>query len=201
MAQIFDEILLKGIRAGQAPGRTKKAREWYRAQAQKVGKGEATQAKMESQLTKSGRAKGRIVYGNMYAFAYDPKHKDTLPYYDKFPLVFPINKAKGGFLGINLHYLPPALRAKLMDALYSATNNKKYDDSTKLKISYDILNGAAKFKEFKPTIKHYLSTQLASRFLLIAPAEWDTALFLPTANFVGASKQKVWADSRRIIRG
>jgi len=201
VAQIFDEILLRGIRAGQAPGRTKAAREWYRKQAQGVSKGSVSQSKLESQLTKSGRAKGRLQYGNMYMFAYDPKHKDTLPYYDKFPLVFPINKAKGGFLGINLHYLPPTLRAKLMDALYSTTTNKKYDDSTRLKISYDILNSAAKFKPFKPTVKHYLSNQLQSRFLLIAPSEWDTALFLPTANFVGASKQKVWADSRKIIRG
>jgi hypothetical protein len=199
MAVLFDEILAKGVRAGQIPGRTKAAREWYRKQAQAVSKGKAE--KIESQLKQSGRAKGRLVYGNMYMFAYEAKHKDTLPYYDQFPLVFPINKAKGGFLGLNLHYLPPQLRAKLMDALYTTTNNKKYNDTTKLQLSYDILNSAAKFRPFKPTVKHYLSTQLQSQFLLVSPAEWDTALFLPTAQFVGASKQKVWADSRKIIRG
>jgi hypothetical protein len=201
MAQIFDDILLKGIRSGQAPAKTKKARVWYRDQAAAMKKGAVSGTKLESQLTKSGQAKSRLVYGNMYMFMYDPKHKDTLPYYDRMPLIFPINSAKGGFLGINLHYLPPMMRAKLMDALYQATNNKKYDETTKLKISYDILNGAAKFKEFKPCIKHYLSNQLQSKFLYINPAEWDIALFLPSAQFVGASKQKVYADSRKIIRG
>ena len=45
------------------------------------------------------------------------KHKETLPFYDSFPLVIIIGKAKGGFLGMNLHYLPPTLRAKFLDAL------------------------------------------------------------------------------------
>ena len=33
-------------------------------------------------------------------FRYDPKLKSVLPYYDIFPLVMPIQSAKGGFLGI-----------------------------------------------------------------------------------------------------
>ena len=88
-----------------------------------------------------------------------------------------------------------------MDALYAQTNNKKYDETTRLKVSYSVLSAATKFKEFKPTIKHYLDRQVKSRFLLVEPSEWDVALFLPTARFEGASKNKVWADSRKIIRG
>jgi hypothetical protein len=61
--------------------------------------------------------------GKMYTFFYDPKHKETLPYYDLFPLIFVVGPAAGGFLGINLHYLPPVLRAKLMDSLYQILNN------------------------------------------------------------------------------
>ena len=53
----------------------------------------------------------------MNMFFYDPKHKDTLPYYDRFPLSVIIGPAKGGFYGLNLHYLPPVLRAKMLDAL------------------------------------------------------------------------------------
>jgi hypothetical protein len=54
-----------------------------------------------------------------------------------------------GFLGINLHYISPLLRAKLMDALYSTINNKNYNDTTSLQISYDILKSAAQFRLFK----------------------------------------------------
>jgi hypothetical protein len=103
--------------------------------------------------------------------------------------------------GINFHYLPLQLRAQLMDALYDITNNNRYDESTKLKMSYGVLKGAEKFKLFQPTFKRYLSSQVRSRFIQIEPAEWDVALFLQSEQFVGASKTKVWADSRKIIRG
>lgn len=212
MAQVFSDILAKGIRQGQIPARTADAREWYRQQAKNIAKGgEKTgitgenflkSAEGDRSRTKSvSRSSSPNFYGEMYTFAYDAKHKDKLPYYDMFPLIFPINKAKGGFLGINFHYLPPQLRAQLMDALYSVTNNKKYDETTRLKVSYDLLNSTSKFKFFKPAIKHYLTSQVKSKLIFISPAEWDVALFLPTAKFVGASKQKVYADSRKIIRG
>ena len=100
---------------------------------------------------------------------------------------------------MNLHYLPPTLRARLMDALYDLSSNNRYDESTRLKLSYDILNSAAKFKFFKPTIKMYLNKHVRSRFLLIDSVEWDMALFLPTERFEKAGKSTVWADSRRMI--
>ena len=133
--------------------------------------------------------------GKMYMFFYDPKLKATLPYYDTFPLVFPIDFKEGGFLGINLHYLPPYLRAKLMDNLYKTSNNTKYDDTTKLKISYQILNGASQFSYFKPCVKRYLWDHVVGNYLYVEPKNWDTALMLPTERFNKANKQTVFKDS------
>jgi hypothetical protein len=200
VAKVFDDILLRGIRSGQMPARTDASREWYRQQAKDTTRPQSRPEKMIKEMGKE-RAKQRFELGNMYMFNYDPKHKATLPYYDRFPLIFPINRAKGGFMGINMHYLPPVLRAKLMDALYETSNNKYYDETTKLKLSYQTLAGATKFKEFKPCIKHYLTGQLRSRLIYISPTEWDVALFLPTARFVGATQAQVFKDSRKIIRG
>lgn len=196
--KIFDEILLKGIRSGQMPARTSTAREWYRNQAKQIRSVNETSI---FQGAGSERLETRFRIGNMYQFIYNPKHKATLPYYDRIPLIFPINKAKGGFLGINFHYLPLPLRAKLMDALYDVVTNDRYDETTKLRISYNTLSGVAKYKEFAPTIKHYLSSHVVSKMLYIAPVEWDVALFLPTARFEGATQTQVWADSKKIIRG
>lgn len=206
MAAIFDDILLKGIRSGKAPARTDAARLWYRDQAKGITRTARNRSKgdkliKELRQDQSRRQDARFMMGNMYLFAYDPKHKDTLPYYDRFPLIFPINKAKGGFLGINMHYLPPILRAKLMDQLYTVLNNRAFDETTKLSASYKILNGAAKFKEFAPTIKHYLNAHVRTKPAYINPSEWDIALFLPTQQFVGASATQVYADSRKIVRG
>lgn len=196
-SKIFDEVLAKGIRAGQLPARSSTAREWFRDKAKSLGK------ISETRLLRSDtdRLKNRNAIGKMYFFVYDAKHKATLPYYDKFPLIFPVDRVQGGFYGINMHYLPLQLRAQLMDALYDITNNNRYDESTKLKLSYGVLKGAEKFRFFQPTFKRYLNSQVRSRFVQIEPSEWDIALFLQSEQFVGASKTKVWADSRKIIRG
>jgi hypothetical protein len=196
MAVLFDTILSKGIREGNIPARTQEARDWYRNTAKQQGRINETSLLKGSDAT---RFTNTPIIGQMYMFTYNPKHKDTLPYWDRFPLVFPFRKVPGGFLGLNMHYLPLQYRAKLMDGLYSITNNTLYNDTTKLKLNYDLLNGAAQFRYFKPTVKHYLTDHLMSRFLYVFPAEWDIALFLPTERFQNASKQKVWADSRKII--
>jgi len=199
-AKVFDDLLLKGVRSGQIPARTQEARNWYREQAKGIARTSIDESRLVRQMG-SDRYENRFRLGNMYMFIYDPKHKETLPYYDRFPLIFPINIAKGGILGINLHYLPPQLRAKLMDAIYDVASNERYDETTKLRLSYNILNSATRYKEFKPTVKHYLSSQLRTRLVYVNPSEWDIALFLPTERFEKATRSKVWQDSRKIIRG
>jgi len=195
MALLFDTVLTKGIRSGQIPARSEEARKWYRDTAQSYKRID------ERSLMKGDaeRLTNRPMIGQMYMYYYDPKHKATLPYYDMFPLVFPYRKVQGGFMGINLHYLPHVYRAKLMDSLYDVANNDRFDETTKLKLNYSILNGASKFKYFKPCVKHYLTEQLRSRFLYVYPSEWDIALFLPTERFQGATKQQVWKDSKKLI--
>jgi hypothetical protein len=132
-------------------------------------------------------------------FYYDPKHKEELPYYDRFPLVFPYKKVKGGFMGLNLHYLPLQLRAKLMDGLYDYANNTRYDESTRLKLNYELLTQASKLKFFAPCIKHYLNTHVQTKFMYVYPSEWDIALFLPTERFVKSKKNQVWMDTKRML--
>jgi len=193
-ASTFDQILARGVRQGQIPARTSSTRAWYRGAADKV----STTPRNLMQREKD-RLVNKPAVGSMYAFFYDPKTKAKLPYYDRFPLIFPIGGAPDGFMGINMHYLPYQLRARLMDALYSITNNKKYDESTKLKISYNILNSASKFKLFRPTIKRYLNEKVKSRFLFINPTEWDIAIFLPVERFSKASKEVVFNASRKMV--
>jgi hypothetical protein len=195
MAIVFDEILTKGVRAGQIPAREQSARNWYRDTAR-------TYKRVNENKLMSGdkdRLTARPLIGQMFMFSYDAKHKSTLPYFDRLPLVFPFKKVKGGFYGINLHYLPLSYRAKLMDSLYDIANNDRYDTTTRINLSYKVLNSAAKYKFFKPCVKHYLTSQLQSRFLYIYPSEWDIALFMPLERFQGASKSTVFAESKRAI--
>ena len=195
MATLFDEILTKGVRAGQIPAREQKARDWYRDTASQYKRLNERQFMRDSE-----RLTGRPIIGSMYMYYYEAKYKETLPYYDRFPLIFPFSKVQGGFYGLNMHYLPLMYRAQLMDALYDIANNRKYDETTRLKLSYDVLNKASKFRFFRPCVKRYLTSQMRSRFLYVYPSEWDIALFLPLERFQGARKTTVFADTRRAIR-
>lgn len=195
MATTFTDLVQKTPHSQEA---VKSATQWLQEQAQLV-RSVRLPEKILNQP--SDRLTNKIEVGRMYLFLYDPKTKDDLPYYDRIPLIFPFQKADGGFYGINLHYLPPMLRAKLMDALHTLANNTTYDDSTKLKISYKILSNAAKFKYFKPCVKHYLNNHVRSRFLWVPANNWNSVLFLPIDRFVKARREKVWRDSQRMVNG
>ena len=137
--------------------------------------------------------------GRLYMFLYNPKYRDELPYYDRFPLVFPIRRVAGGFYGLNIHYLAPRYRALLMDSLYNTISDTKFDETTRLKINYDILNAASKYRWFRPCVKHYLTPHLSSQLLYIDPKEWNLALFVPSEQFRGANKRDVWQDSKEMF--
>ena len=195
VSKVFDELLAQGVRSGQIPARTQQSRDWFRTAARK------TKVTPESVIrSERTRFKNRVTMGKMYLFNYDPKHKATLPYYDRYPLIFPVQPADGGFYGINMHYLPHVLRARLMDALYSLSSNKRYDEKTRLKLSYNILNSVTKYKAFKPTFKRYLTNHVRSRFIEISSAEWDIALMMPLQKFAKASASEVWRDSRKTAK-
>jgi len=141
----------------------------------------------------------KLLPGRMYLFYYNALGKDELPYWDKLPLVFPVQKYKDGFLGINFHYLAPHLRYILFDQLLKFRNNNKYDETTRLKLSYQLISTFAKSHVAKPTLHRYLYTQFKSRILWIQPTDWEVCLSLPCEAFVGKLKQGVWKESRKII--
>jgi hypothetical protein len=174
--------------------RTAKARTWLK---NKIS--ELRSVRRNTIIQDKSRAATGFYPGRMYFYFYDPKMKKTLPYYDRFPLVIPVEKYKDGFLGLNLHYLPVKYRLILLDKLYDTLNNERYDDTTKMQLSYDLLAGAARYEEFKPCLKRYLTSHIASGLIEIEPSNWEIALFLPVEMFVGATKEQVHRESLEMI--
>jgi hypothetical protein len=142
------------------------------------------------------KLRNKSLIGRMYFYFYDPKLKDTLPYYDRFPLVIPIKRLPDGFIGINLHYISPKYRITLLDKLSTILNNHEYDETTRLKISYEYLKNASRIFEATPCIKRYLFSYVQSRFLEITADEWDIAALLPVEQFVKEKKTTVWMESK-----
>ena len=137
-----------------------------------------------SRLMRDGKIRKTPRFNRLHFFRYDPKTKAKLPYYDLFPLVMPIDTAKGGFLGINFHYLPIPARMKLLEALDKRNFTGDY---SKLK----------NLRYIKPTIKHYLRSQFVSGFLDLDEEDYAPAIFMPVAQWKKSSQSQVWRDSRR----
>jgi len=193
MSNLFQRLELQAFRAGITP-RTKESREWFRKKASNL-RSINREDLMKEEPLKTG---ARQIVGSMQMFFYDPKTKDTLPYYDKFPLAIIVGPAKGGFYGLNIHYLPPVLRAKFLDALMDIAD-KKITDNSKFDLTYKTLKNASKMKYFEPCFKHYLTEHVKSKFAKVPAPEWEIATFLPTASWSKASSQKVFSDSRKMI--
>lgn len=176
----------------------RKSRSWFDQQVTLMTKQQLTPQKVLKD--NPDNLVNKIMPGSMYMFLYDPKTKNTLPYYDRFPLVLPYKKTPDGFMGLNLHYLPYQLRTVLLDRLMVFRNNSRMDETTRIKYSWATIEGISKFKLAEPCIKQYLDGHVRSRFKYVEPRDWATAMLLPVESFVGASKQAVWQQSNKIIR-
>ena len=170
-----------------------KSSSWFQGQAKLL----AGQGIQPLSLIKSDARQNvnRVTPGELYLFMYDAKHQDTLPYWDMFPLVFPISRTKDAFLGLNMHYLPYNIRIQLLDKLMDFKSNNKLNENTKLKMSWDVISAASRYPYVKSCVHKYLISHLQTPLKKIDSADWATAMMLPVERFVGASKQRVWSES------
>jgi hypothetical protein len=159
--------------------KTKESTDWF------IDKARSAAGYRKNIIHNDKRGRDDTAIGRMYFFAYDPKHKDKLPVYDNFPLVFPIERYGDGFLGLNLHYLGEGERAWLLKKLSEFANNSKFDRTTVLKLTYNLLQSTKKLsKTTRPCIKRYLFDHCYSKFIEVLPEEWEKAINLPVAQFV-----------------
>jgi hypothetical protein len=195
MASLFDTLQASAQRAG-IQARTDQSKNWFRKKVNELGNVTPRKVLKDDALDPSANQ----IAGNMYMYFYDPKHKKTLPYYDKFPMVIMVEPAPGGFYGLNLHYLAPNVRARFLDELMK-TAPKKITDKSKLKLRYDLLQSTKKFKEFQPCFKHYLNSQVKGMPVRVPMSEWEIAIFLPVEQFAKVKKETVWRYSRKQYSG
>ena len=174
----------------EATGGKDRSISWFQNKIREFG------SPTSAQLIREGKRRSTPFFGKLNMFFYSPKYKDKLPYYDRFPLVLPLESFRGGFLGINLHYLPIPLRTRLLDRLYEFSSNDKFDSTTRLTATY---NSVKNISLVKPTIKKYLYPYVQTGFLRINADEAATAIYLPVQRFKKASEARVYADSRRFI--
>ena len=194
MAQFdpFRAVLVKAVEKGKNTS-SLAGRRWLQRQIKQLVK------KPNQIMRLKDRMSTRVEIGKMYLFRYNPKTASKLMYYDRYPLVFPIKRGRGGFIGINLHYLSPKMRILFLAKLMSNININKIEDDDEISVSYNKLKNSSSLKQFRPCIKLYLKGRVETPFLKINAREWEMASVLPLDAFQKQANTKVWADSRRII--
>lgn len=179
--------------------------QWLREQTIQVTK--ESDARPQDVLNGAGKTK-RLLPGRMYLMRYDPVGKRTLPYYDRFPLIFVMEVGEDYFVGLNLHYLPPFYRAQFMDSMYPYVINpdREGEDMTMTlatrisnRVDFSFMKKKATLKNFLPMWKKYRYDKVIGTYLYIPPVAWDTVMMLPLQRFRKASINRVWRDS--IVRG
>jgi hypothetical protein len=165
---------------------------WFREKIQEFGK------PGPQQLLRDGRRTKGVNFGTLNMFIYSPKHKDTLPYYDTFPLVLPIGPAAGGFMGLNFHYLPIQMRIRLLDKIVDGGGSlnvaAQSGKSPRLITDYSQLK---RIPMAKAIVKHYLTGYVKSDFRAITSEELIVAALLPVQRFQKGSAQAAYIDTAK----
>lgn len=192
---IYQTILNKS--KDETPDREEESRKWFREKASEVSKSKIVPTNVILEREHVPSIKNIRQIGSLFLYNYAPKHKKDLDYYDTFPIVFPFKIVSQGFYGLNLHYLPYAYRAILMDNMYSLLNSKDMEkNTTRLsKLTYDVLQSRKNLKAFYPCVHMYLHKNIRSKIAFIPPKEWELALFLPLQRFQKKSEAIVWKES------
>ena len=172
---------------------TRKSASWFRQKIKELGgkyRNQLSRTTAEKFYKSRDKVAGPRLF-KMYSYFYDPKTKDKLKYYDKFPLVLVMKIRPDGFEGINFHYLPPKLRARLMDEILEGHADKNGN----IKLRYQTAKNLRGSKILGHCYKRYLYSHVRSKFVRISGDELNVAIFLPTEKFVKASKNEVWGDA------
>jgi len=177
-------------RITEKAGGEKKSASWYRAAVKAEASRYNTNLEkyiLDEKKDRGGFAKEQdtnelrryVVEGHLYMFEYKAKMR-WLPYYDRNPLVYVIKSNKQEFWGANLHYLSPKKRLLATQKL--------------VKGRIDIP---------KTCFNKYIHDHVQGLYLDLALVEWDTAILLPTEDFVKnlngmlfpIDKQVVWEET------
>ena len=144
--------------------------------------------------------------GRLFAFHYDARHKDTLPVWDSFPLVFFFGTFVGdgvygenGVLylqGLNMHYMPHNLRLKLFTTLIKYNNDTALREKSKLKISWDVIKAFSQSDLAKHSVKMYRADHLKSQLIEVNARYWEIVLFMNLQKWEKGSNSLAWKGSK-----
>lgn len=195
MARINLDQLANRVKYNKSAARNSQA--WFAEQVKYLGNITSPNAVMAN----SQRTRSYLIPGRMTMFFYYAKNRDTLPYYDTFPLILPFSQDEETFTGINFHYLPTKMRVILLKNLLDFSSDKKLNEQSKIRMQWQFVSGMAKYQGVDQAVKKYRFDHVQSQFLFVPAPQWFNAVMLPFERFVAGSagrkvdKTYVWRQS------
>jgi len=200
--QILEKAEDKNFKSDYAPIALKWYRRYISSRYKKVSRNVIRHSPNVRQVV-------RPVRGGMYTFKYVPKGKDSLPYYDSWPLIIPFRRMSGGRIhAFNLHYLPPKLRMKILWKLSPLLMEKElideqsaeegqsadYYDLNALNIRYDF-TGRGGLKMLRKCTRTYILNNIRGKLIEFPTQTWPVVAFLPIARWRKEKDPKhIWKD-------
>ena len=192
---LFTDIL--SLKPSEIDSNSAEGIEWFKTAIKNISRSKFKNLNEITSETTPQSPKDDII-GHMFMMFYDAKYKDVLPYYDRFPLVIPMDFTNNGFIGLNLHYIAPQPRAVLLQELYNLISDNELDEETKFNLSYGLIKKVSRLRYGVPCVKRYLTTHIEGRMERVKPIHWSLVSQIPSARF-GKSTNilTVYKDSRK----
>ena len=133
----------------------------------------------------------RKLIGQVLLFAYKPTSRVKV--YDRYPLVIVTGFSGSGFTGINLHYIPPSDRLKMVLLMSNMLYNQKENDPQKMRIRVLSLFNKKIFTKYYGTVfNNYSVANIMGKPKITTPEEWVNFAFLPV--FKGINPAKLYSE-------
>ena len=134
--------------------------------------------------------------GQVLLFQYRPKDKPK--FYDRFPLIIVLDFKGRNLLGLNLHYVPPLDRLRLLALMNTLIFNKNESNfqNTRIRI-LSLLNKQIFAKYLGTAVNYYTVENIVGKPKITTPEEWTHFAFLPL--FRGINPTKLYAEIKQRV--
>lgn len=193
---IFNSI--QDIRKNSQLGKSHTAEyyDWFRKTINKtITKSDYDQLRQKI-VTDPYRQSNSLFLGKLYFFFYNqPDYRNTLPFYDTFPLLLLLRRTKNHIFGINLHYIPPKRRLVKFLELLKYTSNSQLTEGTRIILPYSKMKTDNNWKIFKSCFRQYKINKISGNLINISAPDWPIAVNLPVERFKKKGKREIWSQT------
>ena len=146
----------------------------------------------------------RLLVGQLIFFKYAPQDQRFLESnrpFDAYPLIFITTAYRGGFEGINLHYLDPETRSLLFENMRkSFTTLGKPNRTARININYHDLRTKRSLRSFKACYRNYKWDGIRKPPISVPFQFWETLIHQDLGFFGKKNKSNIYLESWATIR-